>query len=130
MEGRIAGDAGVRNDDFDGAEFVLDLCNTCLGLFVVRNIPLVGLDARFIGKFRCGIVVARIGGRDGIAFVFQLFGDGGADSTAASGYKCDTGHLVSSGNYVSNCAQKSQFSFLYLGLGSRAAYGNTEAAAA
>ena len=71
VERRIAGDAGVRHDHIDRAQIGLDLGNACSALGVVGDIPFVRFDAGFFGESGSGLIVAGIGGGDGIACVFQ-----------------------------------------------------------
>ena len=71
MEHGILGDAGIVDQYIDRAEIGLDLSNTGLAGVIVRDIPLVGLDAGFLGECGCRLVIASVGCSNTVSRVFQ-----------------------------------------------------------
>ena len=70
MEWRVTGDACVGDNDVDRTKISFDLCDASRAFFVVCDIPFVGFDTCFTGKFCGGFVVASVCGSDGVTGVF------------------------------------------------------------
>ena len=85
VEWRVARDAGVGNNDFDGAQIRFDLRDTRGRAFIIAHVPLVGFDAGFGCELGRGFVVAGISGSDCISVGFQLFGNGFTNTPASAG---------------------------------------------
>src|SRR5579859_1615502 len=84
--GAVAGDAGIVNDDINGAEIVLDLLHAGEAGLMVAHVPLVGGDAGLLGEdLRLGVVAAIIGGHLQ-AHVTQGDADRLADPTGTTGH--------------------------------------------
>ena len=85
VEHRVPCDAGIVDEDVDGADLALDLLQSFDAGLIARHVPFVDGDAGLLLEFGGGIIVAAIIGGDIVAGLFERFADGRADSARAAG---------------------------------------------
>jgi hypothetical protein len=71
VEHAVLGDAGIIDQDFDGAEIGFDLGYSRDAGVIVGHVPFVDVDAGFGVESLGGFVIAGVAGRNGVACAFQ-----------------------------------------------------------
>src|SRR5215207_2109550 len=95
VEHRVAGDAGVVDQDIDRAEVRLHLLDAGRAGLVVGDRPLVDRDAGLGLELVRRIVIAGVVRGDRVARRLQRLRDRGADAARAAGDECDACHVSS-----------------------------------
>jgi hypothetical protein len=94
VEGRVAGDARVVDQNFNRSKIALDLFHTCGTGIIVGDVPFIGLDTGFGGE-SCGLlIIAGVSCGHFVACILQRGGNGCADTARAACYECNTGHGI------------------------------------
>ena len=94
VHGAVAGDAGVVDQDVDGAEVGFDLRHAIPDRLEIADVELVDPDAGAVGKFLRPLVVAAIIRRHLAAGLHQRDGDRLADATGSARDQCYARHDV------------------------------------
>jgi hypothetical protein len=92
VEHRVAGDAGVIDQDVDRAEIGLDLLQAGRAGVERGDIPFVDGDAGLAFELLCRLVIAAVIGGDLVARAAQCLGNRRADPTRSPRHHCDAWH--------------------------------------
>ena len=92
MEHAVPGNAGIVDENFNRTQLGLDLFDAFLAGIVTGDIPLVGLDARGIGKGLGLFVIARIGRGHLVSGIAKCERYRLADASRSTRHQCNSCH--------------------------------------
>jgi len=93
VEEAVAGDAGIVDQDIDGAELILDLLDGPGTVIERADIALDDGDAQFSGRGLGSLDIAGIAGGDGHAVFLQALNDRLADTAGSTRDESHSSHV-------------------------------------
>src|ERR1700722_2794953 len=92
MQLRIAGDAGIIDQDVDRSEIGDDLFDAGRASVERGDVPFVDADSGFRLEFLCGLVVTAVVRRNRITGRLERLGNRGADAACPTRHQRNAGH--------------------------------------
>ena len=94
MEHAVARDAGIVDEDIDGAVGGLDLGDALGAGIKIGHVPFIARDSSLLREGSGGFIIAGIIGGDDIALRLQCLGNCRTDTARSTCHYCNPSHIL------------------------------------